>query len=124
MSKAVVGEENVCFEMESRQGTGAERFGDLVGGSEIPGTKQTSRNVAEKNTQISTEPANSNSQSEAVILKRLLYIVVAVVAVSFLVSAAALILALTMMMSARSTPASSTDCGCAAMQGKVIKIET
>ena len=122
MSKAVAGEENVYFEMESKKATGAGLYDDLVGGCEIPGTKQTSpeKHVAEKSEQISTEPANSNSQPVTVMLKRLLCIVVAVVAVSFLISAAALIFAITMMISGRSTPITSKDCG-AALQGKVIK---
>ena len=58
------GEETVYFEMGSRQATAAGLFDDLVEGSEIPGTEQTSRNVAEKNRQISTE-------SEAMMIKRL-----------------------------------------------------
>ena len=106
MSKAVAGEESVYFEMESKPATGAGLYDDLVGGCEIPGTKQANieKHVAEKSEQISTGPANSNSPSEAVMLKRLLCIVVSVVAVCFLISAATLILALTMTISARSTP--------------------
>ena len=125
MSKAVAGEENVYFEMESKQATGAGLYHDLVGGCEIPGTKQASpeKHVAQKSEQISTERANS-SPSEAVMLKRLLYIIVAVVAVCFLISTATLILALTMMISARDTPITSTDCSGAAVQSKLIKIET
>lgn len=126
MNKEVAGEESVYFEMESKQATGAGLYDDLVEKCEIPGTKQANleKNVAEKSEQISTGPANSNSPLEAVILKRLLCIIVAVVAVCFLISAVTLILALTMMIWARSTPITSIDCGGAAVQGKLIKIET
>ena len=107
MSEAVAAEENlIYFEMEWNQETGAGLYDDIVGGWKIPGTKQTcpEKHVAQKSEQISTEPANSNSPSEAVMLKRLLCIIVALVPVCFLISAVTLVLALTMMISARSTP--------------------
>ena len=126
MSKAVAWEGNVYSEMESEQATGAGLYDDLVGGCEIPGTKQTcpEKHVAEKSEQISTEPTNSNSPSEAVMLRRLLCIIVAVVAVCFLISAVTLILVLMMMISARSSPITSTDRSGDAVQSKLIKIET
>ena len=62
----------------------------------------------------------TNQMRHAMTVHRLLYIIAAVVAVSFLAAVATLILALTMIMS-RNTPAACTDC--AALQGKLISFD-
>ena len=121
MSKTAAGEENIYFEMESKQAADAGIYEDVVGESAVPGTKQTTfeKQGNEKNKRVSTEPVHSY-QPDGMTVHRLLYIIAAVVAVSVLASVATLILALTMIMS-RNTLAACTDC--ATSQGKMISFE-
>ena len=105
MNNPVAAEENVYFEMETKDATDV---GDVV----APGAKQLTsgklKKGAEKNRRASTEPAHSCCKSDAVIVRRLLCMMTAVIIVfSVLTAATTLVLALTMMMS-RNTPA--TDC--------------
>jgi len=122
MSKAIAGKENVYFEMESKQAADAGIYEDVVGESAVPGTKQTTfrKQVDEKTRRVSTELVRSY-QPDGMTVHRLLYIIAAVVAVSFLAAVATLILALTMIMS-RNIPAACTDCT-GASQGKLISFE-
>jgi len=110
MSKAVAGKENAYFEMESKQLADAGIYEDVVGESAVPGTKQTTsqKQAHEKTRRESTEPVHSY-QPDAMTVHRLLYIIAAVVAISFLAAVATLILALTIIMS-RNTLAACTDC--------------
>ena len=121
MSKAVAGKENAYSEMESKQPADAGIYEDVVGESAVPGTKQTTsqKQGNEKTRRVSTEPVCSY-QPDAMTVHRLLYIIAAVVAVSFLAAVTTLILALTMITS-RNTPAACTDC--AALQGKLISFD-
>ena len=111
MDKTVVGQENIYFEMESKKATDAGIYDEVACESVASATKQTG---TEKKRQATAEPVHS-CKLDAVIAQRVLYVIAVAVAVSFLTSAATLILALTMMTS-RNTAA--TDCG-AAVQGKL-----
>ena len=121
MSKAEAGQENIYFEMESKQAADAGIYEDVVVESAVPGTKQTTfeKQGDRKNRRVSAGPVHSY-QPDGMTVHRLLYIVAAVVAVSFLVAVTTLILALTMIMS-RNTRAAYSDC--AASQGKLISFE-
>ena len=116
MDRKAVGEENVYFEtVESKHETGA-RIYDEARESTAPQTKQTTFQNLEpqKKSKASTEPVYF-CQADAVKTKRLFCIIIALVVVSFLTAAAALVVALTMMMS-RNAQSVSTDS--AAVQGR------
>ena len=117
MNKTVSGEENFYFEMESKASNNGEAYDVVVGESISPATKQTTfeKQGTENNKQASMQPAHPCTQSDGVVVQRLLCIITAVVVVSFLTAAATLVLALMMMIS-RNTSTASTDCVTA--QGK------
>ena len=98
MDKTVAGEENIYFEMESKEASDTGIYDDVAGGSSDSPIKQTTieKQGAENATQHSTEPG-SFYQSDAVMVQRLLYAIIALVAISFLTAAATLVLALTIM---------------------------
>ena len=103
MDKTVAGEENIYFEMESKQASDTGNYEDAVGGSSDSPINQTTikKQGAENARQHSTEPVSSY-QSDAVMVQRRLYAIIALVAISFLTTAATLVLALTLM--SRSAP--------------------
>ena len=116
MNKTVAGEENLYLELESRQATGAGIYKGIPGDGEDPAitTEKTSeRQGAATKLREPTEPALSGN-SDAVIVRRLLCIMTAVVVLSFLTAATTLTLAIT-MMTFRNSP---TDC--ASVQGELI----
>ena len=116
MNKTVVGQENLYLELEPRQATGAGTYEGVPGDKEAPATttaKPSERQAAATKLREPTEPAFS-CDSDAVILRRLLCIITALVVLSFLTAAATLILAITMMTFRNS----QTDC--ASVQGKLI----
>ena len=87
---------NLAFELESvKNETEAEIFDDGAGESATPGIDQTMQGVKEKR-QASAELEYA-WQSDMVVLRRMLFVVVAVAAVALLVAIATLILALTAM---------------------------
>ena len=88
MNNPVTAEENLYFEMETKNATNA---GDVV----APGAKQPTleKQGAEMNIQVSTEPAHSPSKSDAVIVQRLLCMMTAVIIFCVLIAATTLVLA-------------------------------
>jgi len=98
MDKTVAGEENIYFEMESKEASDTGIYDDVAGGSSDSPIDQTAieKQGAENATQHSTEPG-SFYQSDAVMVQRLLYAIIALVTISFLTAAATLVLALTIM---------------------------
>ena len=114
----MAGRENIHFEMESKQGTYAGIYEDIGGTERAASTQEVTMSFekqgAVKKRQASTDPVHS-AQPDAVMVQRLLYAIAAVVAVSFLTSAATLILALTMMTSRNASTASAD---CFAVKGK------
>ena len=120
MNKTGIGEENLYYEMESKQANDAGIYDDVVSKSTVPATKQTilGKQRNEKKRPASTEPAHSCQTNQILIDQRLLCIITAVVAVFlFLTAAATFFLALTMIMSRNSSTAASD---CATVQGKLI----
>ena len=93
MNNPVAAEENVSFEMETKDATDV---GDVV----APGAKQltSEKKGALKNRRASTEPAHSCCKSDAVIVRRLLCMMTAVIIFCVLTAATTLVLALTMMV--------------------------
>ena len=118
MNKTEIGEENLYYEMESKQANDAGIYDDVASESTAPATKQTiwRKQRNEKKRPASTEPAHSCQTNQILIDQRLLCIITVVVAVSFLTAAATFILALTMMTSRNSSTAASD---CATVQGKL-----
>lgn len=113
------GNEDVYFEMGSKQAANAGIYDDIAeesGALAIPTNMRFEKQGADTTIQrqTSTESVYSG-QPDAVMVQRLLYILAAVVAISFLTSAATLILALTMMTSRNGLTASAD---CAALKGK------
>ena len=108
------GAENIYFEMESKEQTASSgaSFEDAFG---------LSKTTSAANQMTSEKHKCSSSQSEAMI-QRLLCIMAALVAVSFLIATATLILVLLPMIS-RSTSTTSTDCA-AELHGKLIHDHT
>ena len=108
MNNPVTVEENLYFEMETKNATNA---GDVV----APGAKQLTleKQGAERNIRVSTEPAHSCCKSDSVIVQRLLCMMIAVIIIfCVLIAATTLVLALAIM--SRNT--SATDC--TVVQGK------
>ena len=122
MDKTTTGEDNLYYELESPKKESQAGIYDDVEGVESPthGTKPISyeedtRRAKEKNKR-STRNA---SQSDTVLIRRLVFISTAVVAVAFLTAAATLILALSLMMSRNGNTGSKGDPkGCGAIYGK------
>lgn len=111
MNKTVSGKENLYFEMESKAQNCEQAYDVVIGESISPATKQTTfeKQGTEHNKQASMQPAHPCTQSDGLVVQRLLCIITAVVVVSFLTAAATLVLALMLMMS-RNNPTASTDC--------------
>ncbi len=113
MDKTASGEENLYFELESvKKETEAGIYDDVAVESVTPATKRMSlenkTDSAKKKRKWSTQRANAY-QSDAVIVRRLVFISAAVVAVAFLTAVATLILALTVMMSRNDSTAASKE---------------
>ena len=103
MNKTASGEENLYFELETvKKETEASIYDDVAVESVTPTTKQV---TLEKKTQGAKKKRKWSTQcenaypSDAVVLRRLVFISAAVVAVAFLTAVTSLILALTVMMS-------------------------
>ena len=111
MNKTVSGVENLYFEMESKAPNNGQAGEVVIGENISPATKQTTfeKRGTEHNKQASMQPAHPRTQSDGVVVQRLLCIITAVVVVSFLTAVATLVLALMLMMS-RNNPTASTDC--------------
>ena len=110
MSKVVQGEENIYFEMESKEETAYSGiYEDVVESKTTSATKQ----------MTSEKQKGSSCQSEAM-FQRLLCVMAALVVVSFLIATATLIVVLFPMIS-RDTSTTSTDCA-AGLHGKLINI--
>ena len=116
MNKTEIGQENLYYEMESKKANDVGIYDDVVRESTAPATKQTiwGKQRNEKKRPASTGPAHSCQANQILIDQRLLCIITAVVAVSFLTAAATFILALTMLISPNSSTAASD---CATVQG-------
>ena len=110
MDNPVAAEENVFFELGTKNPTDAGIYDDV----EVPGAQQPTleEQGTGKNRRASTEPAHSPSKSDAVIVQRLLCMMTAVIIFCVLTAATTLVLSLTMM--SRNT--SATDC--TVVQGK------
>ena len=110
MNNPVAAEENLYFEMGTKDATDAGVYDDVVasGAKQLTSEKQ----GAENSRRASTELAHSSRKSDAVIVQRLLCMMIAVIIFCVLIAATTLVLALTMML--RNTPA--TDC--TVVQGK------
>ena len=115
-------EENLYFELESvKKETEASIYDDVAAESVTTATKQV---TLEKKTQDARKKRKWSTQrenaypSDAVVLRRLVFISAAVVAVAFLTAITTLILALSMMMSRNdSTVASKQQNDYGAMYG-------
>ena len=103
MDKLQVGTDNICFEMESKQGTEARTYDEGNGDSKIPVIKRA-------NTETSAMEAKKKGQpvieTDTVAFRPMLLIAAAVVAVAFMAAVATLVLALTMMLSRNNSTAS------------------
>lgn len=110
MNNPVAAEENLYFEMETKDATYAGVYDDVV----APGAKQLplEKQGAENSGRASTEPAHSCRKSDAVIVQRLLCMMTAVIIFCVLIAATTLVLALTAM--SRNTSAAD----CTVVQGK------
>ena len=108
MSKTVSGEENLYFELQSKDATRPDVY-------EVIGVEESTTHAAkgdEKPRKPSIDPEHASSQPDAVRVGRPLYIMTAAAVVaSFLTAAATLVLALIMTMSQNSRSPS--------MQGKM-----
>lgn len=119
MDKTATGEENLYFELESpKKEPEAGIYDDVAVETTTPATKRISY---EKNTPGAKKKKKQSTQnayqSDAFVIRRLVFISTAVVVVAFLTAAATLILALTMM--SRSDNAGSKDLkDCGAGYGK------
>ena len=120
MDKTAIGEENLYYELESpKKESEAGIYDDVAVETTTPATKRISY---EENTQGAKKkkqrsPQNAY-QSDAFVIRRLVFISTAFVVVAFLTAAATLVLALTMMMS-RNDDAGSKDLkDCGAIYGK------
>ena len=110
MSKAVQGEQNMYFEMESKEETAYSGIYEDVAG-ESKTTSATKQMTSEKQ-------EGSSCQSEAM-FQRLLCVIAALVVVSFLIATATLIVVLFTI--SRHSSTTSTDCA-AGLYGKLINI--
>lgn len=112
ITKAVTGEENIYFETESKEAsayTGV--YDDVIPASESTASarqrtvdKQAANRAKGKNRQTTAKPPHSSSEMDTeMILQRMLYMMAALIVVSFLIAAATLILGLTIMLNKNST---------------------
>ncbi|KAL9953409.1 hypothetical protein ACROYT_G040823 [Oculina patagonica] len=114
MDKVASGEENLYFELESvKKETEAGIYDDVAVESVTPATKRMSLEEntdgrAKKKRKWSTQRENAY-QSDAVMVRRLVFISTAVVAVAFLTTVSTLILALTVIMSRNESTAASKE---------------
>ena len=114
MNETVPEEGNIYFEMESN--TSETGIYDEVPREIInPTVKQRAFEKLLKKRHLSTESIECRSQSDMMIVQRMMCIMIALVVVSFLTAAATLAIALTMMLS-RNTSTASTER--AAVQGE------
>jgi len=121
MDKTISGEENLCYQLESPKKESAARiYDDLAAEPTTPVLRriryeENTRGAKKKNKQT----AENASQSDTVLIRRLVSISTAVVAVAFLTAAATLVLALSLMMSRNDNTGSKTDLKeCGAIYGK------
>ena len=107
MDKATTGQDNLYYELESpKKESEARIYDDVAADIDDPTTPATTRTSYKAKKERSTENA---SQSDTVLIRRLVFISTAVVAVAFLTAAATLILALSIMMSRNDNTGSKAD---------------
>ena len=108
MDNTEVGPKNIYVGMESKQGTEAGTYEEIVGERKVPPTKRMTFVKITRDAKKKTQPLRD---VDTVVLRRMLLVTDAVVAVAFLTAVATLVLVLTMMMSRNDTAASggSTD---------------
>ena len=101
-------EENIYFDMELKNETGARVYENIASDTRtVPEVKQTAfENEKAKRNERSTQP-RKHPQSDADVVRRLLCIIIAVVAVFFLIAACTLILAVLVLMFHRDGTASA-----------------
>ena len=121
MNKTTTGEDNLYYELECpKKESEPEVYDDVAAETTTPVTKRISYKEntqgAKKKKKRSTQNA---SQSDTFLIRRLVFISTAVVAVAFLTAAATLILTLSMMMSRNDNTGSKADLkDCGAIYGK------
>ena len=107
MDKATTGQDNLYYELESpKKESEARIYDDVAADIDDTTTPATTRTSYKAKKERSTENA---SQSDTVLIRRLVFISTAVVAVAFLTAAATLILALSIMMSRNDNTGSKAD---------------
>lgn len=104
MDKTTTGQDNLYYELESPKKESEARIYDDVAAdiddTTTPATTRTSYEDSIQGAKAKKERSTENaSQSDTVLIRRLVFISTAVVAVAFLTAAATLILALSIMMS-------------------------
>ncbi len=103
MSKTEVGTENIYFEMESKRETEAGTYDEvhIAEDSKSPATSgpATKRMSFETFSQGEEKTRQPLTEADTAISRRMLFVTAAVVAVTFLIAVATLVLALTMMKS-------------------------
>ncbi|XP_073248633.1 uncharacterized protein [Porites lutea] len=101
-------EENIYFDMELKNETGARVYENIASGTRtVPEVKQTAfENEKAKRKEGSTQ-SRKHPQSDADVVRRLLCIIIAVVTVFFLIAACTLILAVLVLMFHRGGTASA-----------------
>ena len=125
MDKTITGEDNLYYELESpKKESEAQIYDDVAADTDDTTTPETKQVSYEENTQRAKKKNKRSeqnaSQSDTVLIRRLVFISTAVVAVAFLTAAATLTLALSIMMSRNDnttdSKADQKDCG--AIYGK------
>ena len=110
MDNTEVGPKNIYVGMESKQGTEAGTYEEIASAGEriVPPTNQMTFVKITRDAKEKTQPLRD---VDTMVLRRMLLVTAAVVAVAFLTAVATLVLVLTMMMSRNDTAASggSTD---------------
>ena len=113
MNETVPEQGNIYFEMESTSETGI--YDEVPGEIINPTVKQRAFAKLLKKRHYSTESVECRSQSDMMIVQRMMCIMTALLVVSFLTAAATLAIALTMMLSRNTSTASQEQ---AAAQGE------
>ena len=120
MDKTTTGQDNLYYELEPpKKESEAGIYDDVAVETAIPATKpisykENTRGATKKNKRATL----STSQSDTVLIRRLVFISTAVVAVAFLTAAATLILALSLIMSQKDNSGSRDLKDCGAIYGK------
>lgn len=100
-------EENIYFDMELKHETGARVYENIASDTRpVPEVKQTAFENEKANRKEGSTQPRKHPQSDADVVKRLLCIIIAVVAVFFLIAACTLILTVLVLMFHRGGTAS------------------